>query len=104
MEVSVINKSVLVNLFKNLPLSSDDLKKAIIYNSTAVFALIDNLNQINYKFTDFNYTVYRKDIKALYNEDFSSLLKKDEWQNKVQDKLKDAEYVKKSADAVIKNS
>lgn len=112
--------SNIVNLFYNLPLNNisrdfelfpdkltvevnyeekvenidkDKLDKALIYNSIAVFALIDNLQEINYNFTDSSYKFLRSDVEKMVGEDLSSLLIKTEWKIKVQDKLQSGQYL-----------
>ena len=114
------NSNNLINLFCNLPLKDiprtfelfpdklaaevnyeeiienidkDKLEKALIYNSIATFALIDNLDAINYKFTDSSYKFLRSDIEKWAGEDLSSLLTKDKWKIKVQDRIQNGQYV-----------
>ena len=78
------------------------LNKALIYNSTAAFALIDNLEAINYSFTDSKYQVLRSEVQKWYGEDLSKLLNKAEWKNKVQVKLEDSEYISNCAKLIFK--
>lgn len=112
--------SNIVNLFYNLPLNNiprdfelfpdkltvevnyeekvenidkDKLDKALIYNSIAAFALIDNLEVISYNFTDSSYKILRSDIEKMVGEDLSSLLFKAEWKIKIQDKLQNGQYM-----------
>jgi len=118
------NISNLSNLFYNLPLNnlgisfrlfpdkltaevnykeavwrineSDENKvnKALIYNSTAAFALIDNLEEIDYNFTGSSFKVKRADVEKWYGSNLSWLLTKDTWKNKVQDKLENYDFIK----------
>lgn len=74
----------------------DEVFKDLIYNSTAAFALIDNLKKINYNFTDINYSVTRDMIEELYTVKLSELLTEKNWSVLVQDKLKDSEFVNNS--------
>lgn len=114
------NASNTTNLFNSLPLKDypktfqlfpDDLTleinyedkiknigenkvdKALIYNSTAAFALIQNLQQINYNFIDKKYKILRLDVEKGYDVELVELLKKDVWKIKVKDKLEDDKYV-----------
>jgi hypothetical protein len=114
------NASNLLNLFRNLPLSNvprtfelfpenltlvvnykvtventseNKVQKALIYDSIAAFALIDNLEGINYNFQGTSYKVLRSDIKKLYDMELSSLLNKEEWKSKVQNRLEDQAYI-----------
>jgi hypothetical protein len=83
-------------------INENKVNKALIYNSTVAFALIDNLEAINYNFTGIKYKVLRSDVKKWYGKDISDLLKKDIWKSKVQDKLNDNEYVNNCAKAILK--
>jgi len=123
------NSSNIINLFYNLPLNNipmsfelfpdklrlevnykdtvesineNKAKKALIYNSTVAFALIDNLEGINYNFTGLTYKVSRSDVEKWYGQNLSDLLKSEEWKSKVQDKLKENEYVNGFIKAVLK--
>lgn len=122
------NTSNSINLFYSLPLSNvgmsfenypetftlevnyketvwgigeKNVNKTIIYNSTAAFALIDNLNEIHYNFTGKSYKVLRSDVEKWYGVKLSSMLKKDVWKSKVQKKLKDNEYVQNCINAIL---
>jgi hypothetical protein len=77
-----------------------EVYKDLIYNSTAAFALIDNLDKINYNFTDVTYSVTRESIEKLYDLPLTDLLSKEHWKAKVQNQLKDSEFIDKS----IKNT
>jgi hypothetical protein len=79
------------------------VEKTLIYNSTAAFALVDNLEEINYNFTDGEYKVLRSDVEKWYDTGLSGLLINKEWESKVQDKLESIEYVNNCASAVLKN-
>jgi hypothetical protein len=83
-------------------INEDKVNKALIYNSTAAFALISNLEAINYNFTDRDYKVLRSDIEKWYGEDLSGMLNSEEWKNKVQNKLQDSEYVINCTKAILK--
>lgn len=122
------NASNVANLFYHLPLSnvgmnfelfSDNLeievnykdtvwnigeekvKSSLLYNSTAAFALIDNLKVIDYNFSRVSYQVKRADIESLYS-DFSNILEKENWSNYVQSKMNNLQYVDDTFLRVIK--
>lgn len=78
------------------------LAKALIYNSIAAFALIDNLEIINYNFGDSKFYVFRADVKRWYGKDPKELLNKNEWKNNVQGKLKNRQYVWNLYEAIVK--
>ncbi len=123
------NSSNITNLFYNLPLNNipmsfqlfpdklavevnykdnignvneSKVNKALIYNSTAAFALIENLQVITYNFTGSKYKVLRSDVEKWYDTDLALLLKKDAWKNKVQRKLQDNGYVDNCIKSVLK--
>jgi len=126
------NSSNLINLFRALPLCNYDTKyqlypdkltaevkydistetlggqktiEAILYNSTAAFALIDNLQVMVFSFNDRQYSVSREAAEAWYAEKkLSNLLDKKIWQEEVQSKLSDSSYISKWALALITHS
>ncbi|MCB2307750.1 DUF4825 domain-containing protein [Clostridium estertheticum] len=125
---SMGNSSNIINLFHKLPLSNikmsfelfpnkltaevkyndtianineNKVNKALIYNSTVAFALIENLQVINYNFTGSAYKVSRLDVEKWYGRDLPGLLKKEEWKSKVQDKLEENKYVNDFIKAVL---
>lgn len=71
-----------------------EVKKALIYNATAAFALISNLESLNFKFSDSSsYKVNRDEVEKWYGEKTASLLSDKTWKEKVQTKLDDNQYV-----------
>jgi hypothetical protein len=78
-----------------LNIGESRVNKALIYNSTAAFALIDNLEAINFNFTGASYKVSRSETEKLYGVKLSTLTEKDVWKKEVQSKLSDNEYVQK---------
>ena len=69
------------------------LRRALLYNATAAFALVDNLQQIQFVFLDQTFAVTRDAICTLYDEPLPQLLKASEWKEKVQAPLSDEDYV-----------
>lgn len=123
------NSSNLINLFWSLPLSNYNSKyqlysdkltaevtyevstetiggqktiEAVLYNSTAAFSLIDNLEVLVFKFSDRQYTVTRTATKAWYGKkSLKELLDKKVWQEAVQNKFSDTTYVSTWSKALI---
>ncbi|MEG0641144.1 MAG: DUF4825 domain-containing protein [Clostridium sp.] len=122
------NASNIMNLFNTLPLNNieksfelfsdklmlevnykdtieniniDKVNKALVYNSTAAFALIDNLEVISYNFMGSIYKVLRTDIEKWYGEDLAELLNETKWKSKIQDKLEDNNYVNEFTKLVL---
>lgn len=101
------NNSNITNLFNKLPLSnykysvelepdaftaainyntsSDD--KAVIYNTTAVFVLIKNLEVIDMRFSDRSYVMTRENVEQWFRDDFESLIDPSIFKDKVQNAL-----------------
>lgn len=77
------------------------VKKCLLYNSAAAFALIDNLQIITYNFPGSSYQVKRKDIESLF-PDFSKVLNGDNWHTNVQIKLKDKGFVQVAFQKAVK--
>lgn len=118
----------LINLFNHLPLSerektfelfpderkaavifsarSDtlaerELAAALLYNSTVAFALIGNLEAIDYRFSDAVFSTERKQIEQLYPDGFDSLLQKDSWKENVQLRIIESGKVSEMAERVF---
>ncbi|MBY0086085.1 DUF4825 domain-containing protein [Brevibacillus sp. M2.1A] len=68
-------------------------KQAMLYNSVAAFALVDNLQTVEYRFADTTIVATRGAIQGLFGEDLASLLTKEKWRTGVQDKLRDDQFV-----------
>lgn len=80
------------------------VERGLIYNATAAFALIDNLNTINFDFMDLDYQVTRQDVESWYGVTVSTLLDEDTWRTKVQEQLDDEEYVLNCSKAILINA
>jgi hypothetical protein len=125
------NASNLANLFSSLPLSNTDrsfqlypdtltaevnyketvmnigeekVNRALIYNATAVFALIDNLDAIRFDFAGESYKATRSDVEKWYGVDVSTLVDKGSWEKLVQSKLHDPEYVLRCIKNIMQNT
>ena len=48
------------------------VEKAILYNATAIFALIENMEIVDFSFPDRTYTVTRKRVNEWFGEDVST--------------------------------
>lgn len=82
-------------------IGEEKVQSALLYNSTAAFALISNLNAIEYNFTGASYEVKRTDIEALYSG-FGTVLQKSNWKTSVQDKMNDVAYVNETFQKVFR--
>lgn len=69
------------------------LKRDLIYNATANFVLIDNLEVIIFNFTGNSYEITREDIQDIYGDSFHNLTDLNNWKKIVQEKLNDTDYV-----------
>ena len=65
----------------------------MLYDATAAFALIDNLQRIDFVFLDESFTITRDAVSGFYDEPLSKLLKKNAWKEKVQAPLTSDDYV-----------
>jgi len=101
------NNSNITNLFNNLPLSdrrgivelnSDTYtfivhyntsgdEKSVIYNATAAFVLIKNLDVIDMRFSDQSYVITRKNVEEWFEDDLNSLIDPAVFKEKVQKPL-----------------
>ncbi|USG66659.1 DUF4825 domain-containing protein [Brevibacillus ruminantium] len=76
--------------------SVDDvlLKQALLYNATANFVLIENLERYQVRFPDVSYTFSRTAIEQWYGGNLQRLLEKKQWDQEVRDRLAEESYVK----------
>jgi len=101
------NNSNITNLFNKLPLSnhkylvelepntftavinynksSDD--KTVIYNTTAAFVLIKNLEVMDMRFSDRSYVMTRENVEQWFGDDFDRLIDPIIFKDKVQNSL-----------------
>ena len=73
-------------------IGEEKVKRSLLYNSTAAFALIENLKEIDYNFSEASYQAKRTDIEALYSN-FLYILQTDQWKASVQAKMNNTQYV-----------
>ncbi|WP_438348044.1 DUF4825 domain-containing protein [Paenibacillus sp. FA6] len=70
------------------------LETSLIYNATAAFSLIDNLEAIHFNFDGVSYKVTRSAVAQWYGvDDLSTLTDEASWRELVQSKLTDDHYV-----------
>lgn len=70
------------------------MERSLIYNATATFALIDNLQEIRYTFSDLSYVVSREDVEMWQGQADSPLINSpNKWRTEFQSKLEDSKYV-----------
>ncbi|MFU1793734.1 DUF4825 domain-containing protein [Paenibacillus azoreducens] len=83
-------------------LNSEKLERSLIYNATAAFALIENLEQIRFKFEDRTYTAKRSELENWYGKKLPSLTDSPKiWQPVVQEPLANPDYVKKGISSLF---
>lgn len=69
----------------NYNTSSDE--KAVMYNTTAAFVLIKNLEVIDMRFSDRSYVMTRENVEQWFGDDFESLIDPSIFKDKVQNAL-----------------
>ncbi|MFS0574803.1 DUF4825 domain-containing protein [Sporosarcina sp. 179-K 3D1 HS] len=72
----------------------DKAEQAVLYNTTAAFVLIQNVEQVNMQFTDRSFTVTRENVKEWYGQDLSRLLEPESFQKVVQQPLQNDDLKK----------
>lgn len=77
-----------------------ELQRALLYNSLAAFALVDNLEAIEFHFYDVSYKTTRAGCSDIFGSDLSALLTIDQWKT-MQERLKDDRFVEKSAPSML---
>ncbi|GAA0361633.1 DUF4825 domain-containing protein [Bacillus horti] len=77
-------------------------KRVLIYNSTANFVLIDNLQELQFSFADLTYTVEREAVEGWYGDvNLSTFQDLEQWEIHVRSKLNDQELVDEFVEKVI---
>lgn len=66
------------------------VEQAVVYNTTAAFALIGNLQEIEMKFQDQSFTVNRESVKKWFGDEFPTLSEPSNFKEKVQQRLDDS--------------
>lgn len=82
-------------------IDEDRLNMSLIYNATAAFALIDNLETVRFNFKGSSYKVLRADVEEWYGVELHTLTEKNAWKNTVQSRLGDDNYVQSCIKAII---
>ena len=86
-----------VSVYYEPQASQTEDERLYIYDSVALFALIDGLQQVTFRRADSACTFYRDEVTAEY-EDFASILHTSVWNSDVRDPLSEAEYVESMFD------
>lgn len=86
-------------------IGEDQVGRALIYNATAAFALIDNLEAIHFHFINgASAKVLRSDVERWYGVKAAALAEQGNWRNRVQSKLDDEEYVRQCKETILQIS
>lgn len=64
----------------------------LVYNAVAAMVSIDNLSEVTYAFPEYSYLFTRAEMKEAFEDNLSSLLDKEIWKEKVQDKIADKTF------------
>lgn len=85
-------------------LDAAKLEEMLVYNTTANFVMIDNLQALQFTFEDTAFSIQRKAVEEWYGgEDKLALLQNEQqWREVVQNKMKDREYIQKFNDQLVK--
>lgn len=74
-------------------IGEEKVKADLIYNATANFVLIGNLQAITFNFTGNTYAIKRSDVQNWYDTELKTLLDETKWKKEVQGKLLDKNVV-----------
>lgn len=75
-------------------IGTEKVQRSLVYNSTAAFTLIGNIEIITYHFRDKTISIDRKAVEKLYGGLEGLIENKDIWNQKVRDPLADNSVVK----------
>ena len=74
-------------------LDAAKVRRDLVYDSAAAFALIDNLSAVCYEFSDGSYAFTRAQMEAVLGAPLSALCDGAAMHDRVQARLEDAEFV-----------
>lgn len=77
-----------------LRIGEERMRRCLVYNSAAAFALIGNLKEIDYVFPDGSFRASRADVSEVF-PDFADILQNGRWKTEVQARMSDETYVDK---------
>lgn len=75
--------------------SQDVVMQALMYNALAAFALIDNLQTVEFQFPSMTYQTSRKQMEQVFGEPLGDLLTEQRWKE-IQNKWSDEHFLKDS--------
>lgn len=70
------------------------VRQDLVYNAVAAMAAIDNLSMVTYEFPEYSFSCTREQMQEIFGNNLSSLLDKEIWKEKVQDKIADQDFLK----------
>lgn len=84
-------------------LQEEELKRMLVYNATANFVLIDNLEHIVYQLEDTRYSLDREAAKQWAGLELGALQMPDDWDSYVREQLVSPEQVEVAFSQIIDN-
>ncbi|MCM3078772.1 DUF4825 domain-containing protein [Brevibacillus invocatus] len=75
--------------------SQEEVKQALLYNALAAFALIDNLQTLEFQFPSVTYQTSREQMEQVFGKPLADLLTEQQWKE-IQEKWNDARFLKDS--------
>ena len=84
------------------------LQKSLIYNSVSIFALIENVEYIEFNFTGNSYRITKDIIKKSYPSYYKIVnnngINKDEFNDKLEGKINDNEFIENTFKIIFENN
>lgn len=74
-------------------IGSEKIEKSVVYNATAAFVLIDNVEAVQFNFIDGDYEFSRSKVSEGYEIPLAELAEVEVWDREVQTKLNDPDYI-----------
>lgn len=105
-EIDSVNLGLTIDYFVTSWYVDEDfyLEKTLLYNAVSIFTLIDNVDNITFNFCGKSYQVYRGDVENFYpyySEIVSNGIDKDSFNEYLESKMNDSEFVKKIFDKLF---
>ncbi|MEO2205298.1 DUF4825 domain-containing protein [Paenibacillus pabuli] len=84
-------------------IDAEDLEQILVYNATANFVLIDNLEQVVYQFEDTSHALSRGAAQRWVGKELKALRDPDQWDSVIRSKLEEPAKVKEAFSQIVDN-
>jgi len=80
------------------------VKEAMINNASIIFTTVSGVNSVEIRYTDYNYAIYKKELRKAYGiSSFDEVIEKDNWNKLISEKLIDDNFINDTFNLFEKN-